>query len=295
MKTIFKKLCMAAALTAASSVAYAVPITVGGITWDPDYDSGSNIEDLYVVSSLEENVVSSFGETISGFGIVNEFNGLPRTLYCGADCVLAYEFGGYSLFAADFDNSAAIGDVGTFSFTGGWINVYVVSYTDAADYNLTAAEKAAGTLWLSANAVAMGQDGITLSGSINFDDVILGPVNVPGSPVYAYGNGSGYFDVGDTSGVSDGGVGVANNNFDTNNALGNKPFNTPCVGGDPLLCSDMFFSSLFNGLASNIGSGAQDFQGSATLRGDSIPEPTTIALFGLTLLGLGVARRKMKA
>ncbi|MET0012492.1 MAG: PEP-CTERM sorting domain-containing protein [Sedimenticola sp.] len=291
MDKIFRRIAMAATLALGATAVQASPITVGGITWDPDYNANPldpfSHEDLFVGSTLRENVVSQIGSTIGGYGEITSFNGTNNNTFCGSDCTLAYEFGGYTLSSVTY-NPVTLVD-GIFGFTGGWLDVYVVSTAAIADGVLDAAEKAAGLLWLSADAVADPTSGETLTGNVKFTN--QGSTT---NPIWLLdGSGFGYFDI--VEDINDPRYGAANANFNTNHALMSAPTYTPCLNNDPILCSDLYFNSNFKGNPGLVDSGLLAFNGTADVRGDSIPEPSTLALFGASLIGFGLVRRRMKA
>lgn len=252
----------ASALMIASTGAQAD--NVGGVVWNP----GANI-DFTSTGSVFEIATAITGNTINGFGRVNEFNGLLPASFCPG-CELTYVFGGYQLLDLYPIDGVAAGSLGIdiftnggqfqpFAFTGGWMSVYVDNTPDYdIDNQLTAVD---GNLWLSLVAVdsAGNNAGTTLNG-------ILTQVFAAGLG----GLGSGLFDV--TGGM-------AANRFDTNTQTGGR---------------DLAFTSQFQPLQSATADGFTH-TGGATLRGNSIPEPTSIALLGLGLLGLGVIRRNKKS
>jgi hypothetical protein len=101
-------------------------------------------------------------------------------------------------------------------------------------------------------------------------ELVLNPANFLTGSGTALGSGS---DQGTGSGVLDAVDGLALGNFDTN---------TQAAGGDLTLTSSFQPTAGVPGL----------LNGTFDLTGDTIPEPTSIALLGLGLLGFASARRK---
>lgn len=247
-----------AALAASAMASYASPITVGGVTWDPDY-----ADDFFGTSTTLNQTIGP-GGVLSGFGVVTTFNDTPVSSFCSG-CELTFEYGGYTPFAVN--NAVPIAGFNNqiIEYVGGWLRMYVDFTPDADASNsnlLTAANSANGTLWLDLAAHGLGENNITLIGT----NKIVSNSTLEGS------------------GLFDAVAGLAFGNFDTN---------TKNDGAD-LNFSTSF--SRFTLVDIDPGPGVVQVpafsRGTGNLSGNTIPEPATLALVGLGLLGAAVARKR---
>ena len=251
-KTTLTKI--AVGLFAAASV-NAFAINVGGVVWNPA--SGF---DFTSQGAIFETAVGP-GGTLGGIGVVNILNNTNNNTFCPG-CELTFEFGGHTLTYVDPFSSATDDILG---FTGGWLKIYVDSTPDFdADVKASAND---GVLWLD----LVGYNDIQSNGWVTslFGEIAKGTLGSGNDD----GSGAGLFDV-----VG----GLAAPHFDTNSVLANDGHG-----------ADFSFSSSYqplpNGYVTPDGFG---LFGTGELKGNSIPEPTSMLLSALGIAGLGFARRR---
>ena len=241
----FTKYLVAGAFAACSAYASADPITVGGVTWDPDLPVDFRADFNFVQDFAGNPNVA--GTELFGYGIIYSLNNsLFRGVEFCSGCELTFEIGG---FLTDDSNGFQDGE--------GYINVYrdySLDYDYATDpYNATAATN--GDLWIRFNA-----------GNVNF----LSTESDTSNP-YLSGQLSVQWFLDQTVlGTS----ALAFDSFETG---------TQVDGGDAYSSANATFG---------IDTGAT---GNGTLFADTVPAPTTLALFGLSVLGLGAVKRRRKA
>lgn len=246
--------------------AQAADINVDGVVWDPD--AGGTFGDFFASSDFHVIKPIDFTlpglQTTVGLGEILQING-DSTFCDAAACDLAFSY------EYTYDPTLTVplgGGLSLFNFTLGSIKFWRLNEGDYSN------ALSLGTATDKYNAITAGNLWLDLEG------VDLWPM-VPTAP----------------AGSQLQSIGVPGGTFSTVNAfldVVNNPLASATGNFYDLKTKEINGSGVFADMSLGANIDSVSATGSARFNADSIPEPSTIALLGLGLLGFAGARRKSK-
>lgn len=262
----------------ASAAAFATPVNVGGVVFDPDSPADLSIDAL----NFREGSINQVGDVLTGYGRIGSINGTDPDVFCpGCDLTFTFQYTVQSI-----DN---VGGNTQIVFNAGTIQFYV---DDTMSFNvLDPTTSGIGTEWLTMTGHPGSFTGYTLpdqAGGELYSTVLgtiaepqagsngIGVLDATGGPV------AGYFD---TNTVADGLGGFAD--FSINSSFLVKLIDG-CTAGSPSPDPNDICHYPISGTAFVIGN---------SMLPVSVPEPGELGLLGLGLgaLGFMVRRRRKEA
>lgn len=239
--------------------------TLAGVTFAPG--------DTLVIGTIYEgrvdgpnpylDPIDGAGQELGGVGKVDaikDANGVTVWQDGNNNTELTFQFGGFISDAPTGTGPISI------NFSGGFANFFAGTPPDFVTSPIAAMLAAAsnGTPWLN---LVGGSTGVACtSGDCTLQSVILnGTLAAINSGV-----GNGFLDV-------TAGSGVANSSFNTNSAGAGHDF------------------QLGSSFTSTIATGAMFASGSMNLKSSAVPEPSTLALLGLGLIGFAMNSRRRQS
>ncbi|KKO46905.1 hypothetical protein WG68_02910 [Arsukibacterium ikkense] len=254
-----KTLIGASVLALSAFAANAAPINVNGVTWDPSHPLSFAADTDFFTQSI----IANPGDTLSGWGNIGSIN--ANSSFC-AGCELTFEFGGFTTTnittgqvrntGANALNSSTGWVIEVdFEFAGGFANLWV---DHSPNFDGSFASSTDGSLWLSA-VPNMGTGASLLASAW----IAYNPV----TSTILFNE----IIIGDGYALLDVTGGAAFANFDTNAQL---------FGADIRVTSQF---------------GTRATPDNIIMNAVTVPEPASLAILGLGLLGMGALSRRRKA
>ncbi|SNY51666.1 PEP-CTERM protein-sorting domain-containing protein [Arsukibacterium tuosuense] len=239
--------------------ASAAPVNINGVTWDPS----SPLSFAADTDFFTQSIINNPGDTLSGWGKIGSVN--ANSGFCSG-CELTFEFGGFNASSvspgviSNTNPDSLFSSTGwviniDFQFAGGFANFWV---DNTPDFDTSFASSTNGDLWLSMTPNTGFGPSLTANAWIAYD---------PDTGTILFDeiiNGTGLAFLDATGGA----------------AFGNFDLDSQLFGADARVTSRF---------------GVRATPENLTMNAVTVPEPASLAILGLGLLGMGALSRRRKA